>query len=103
MTSEEKLSLAKQNLQRLDTSNDTLIQYLLLAADNYMKTEGLTDDGSIEYDYIVVDYACYLFRKRSASTAGDTLFGSHGETAMPRYLRWNMNNLLLKQKGSAEA
>ena len=102
MTSEERLEVSKLNLQQLNNSNDELLRHLLIASDNFIKSEGIVDDGSIQYDYLVVMYACYLFRKRDASTAGDTLFGGHGETSMPRFLRWNLNNLLMKQKGATE-
>ena len=102
MTSEEKLDVSKMWLQLLNNANDELLRHLLIASDNFIKSEGIIDDGSTQYDYLVIMYACYLFRKRDASTAGDTLFGGHGETSMPRYLRWNMNNLLMKQKGATE-
>lgn len=102
MTSEERLTVAKLNLQQLNDSNDELLRHLLIASDQFIKTEGITDDGSTEYDYLVVMYACYLFRKRDASSAGDSIFGGHGETSMPRYLRWALNNLLMKQKGATE-
>ena len=99
MTAEERLTVAKLNLQRLDSSQDELIRHLLLSADYFLKDEGLTDDGTTEYDYLCIMYACYLFRKRDADTSG-VVFGNHGETGMPRFLRWAINNFLFRQKGS---
>lgn len=101
MTAEERLSVAKLNLQRMDTSQDELITHLLLAADYFLKDEGLVDDGTTEYDYLLIMYACYLFRKRDADTSqggANGLFGNHGQTGMPRFLRWAINNMLMKQR-----
>ena len=59
-----------------------------------MAREGIAEDSSSEYDSCQVMYAAYLFRKRAAGTAG----GKDSETAMPRFLRYALNNLLFSQK-----
>lgn len=94
MTAGDRLILLKQNLQMITDSNDEFLIHLISAGEAAMTREGIRDDGSIDYDACIIDYAAYLFRKRGASTAG----GKDGETAMPRFLRWQMNNLLLSQK-----
>ena len=103
MTAEDRLTVAKLNLQRLDNSADDLIKHFLQASDLFLQSEGVVDDETEEYDYLVIMYACYLFRKRDASPANDRMFGGHGETGMPRFLRWAINNVIMKQKGSAES
>ena len=88
MTNEEKLILLKKDLQRLTSANDEYLSALLSQASSAIQTEGIVLDGTIECDMAVVQYAAYLFRKRAAN-----------ETSMPRFLRWNLNNILMKQKG----
>lgn len=90
MTDAEKLSVLKQDLQQMTTANDALLMNLLRQAKSAIETEGITlTEGDIGSDMMVIQYAAYLFRKRAAP-----------ETEMPRFLRWNMNNTLFKQKGS---
>lgn len=96
MTAQERLTILKSNLQLLTSSNDTFLRYLLEAGEAAIQREGIVDDRSADYSACVIDYAAYLFRKRAASTAG----GKDGETAMPRFLRWQLNNLLFSQKAA---
>lgn len=92
MTDAEKLSVLKQDLQQMTTANDALLMNLLRQAKSAIETEGITlIEGDIESDMMVIQYAAYLFRKRAAP-----------ETEMPRFLRWNMNNMLFRQKGSGQ-
>lgn len=88
MTNEEKLILLKKDLQMLTSANDEYLSALLSQATSAIQTEGIVLDASIECEMAVVEYAAYLFRKRAST-----------ETAMPRFLRWNLNNILMKQKG----
>lgn len=88
MTDKEKLTLLKNDLQRLTSANDEYLSALLSQSASAIQTEGIVLDGTIECDMAVVQYAAYLFRKRAAN-----------ETSMPRFLRWNLNNILMKQKG----
>lgn len=94
MTDAEKLTILKSNLQMITSSNDELLTFLLRQGGAALANEGVTDDGSVIYEACQIDYAAYLFRKRAASTAN----GKASETAMPRFLRWEINNLLLAQK-----
>ena len=91
MTNEEKLVLLKKDLQMLTSANDEYLSALLSQATSAIQTEGIVLDTSIECEMAVIQYAAYLFRKRSAEDAG-----------MPRFLRWQLNNLLFSQKGRSD-
>ena len=102
MNTAEKLAILKSNLQLLTNTQDEYLNFLLGAAEAAMAREGIADDGSADYNACQVDYAAYLFRKRAASTSA-TVLGtgfapSGGETAMPRFLRYQLNNILMSQK-----
>ena len=89
MTKEERLTLLKSDLQMLTSSNDSLLSSLLDASAEYIQKEGITlVENDIGIDMVIVQYAAYLFRKRASE-----------ETAMPRFLRYNLNNILFSQKG----
>ena len=89
MTKEERLTLLKNDLQMLTSSNDSLLSSLLDASVDYIQKEGITlVENDIGIDMVIVQYAAYLFRKRASE-----------ETAMPRFLRYNLNNILFSQKG----
>lgn len=89
MTSDEKLTLLKQDLQMLTTANDTYLKSLIVAAETAIQREGITlVENDMDIDMAVVQYAAYLFRKRASN-----------ETSMPRFLRWRLNNILFSQKG----
>lgn len=89
MTKEERLTLLKNDLQMLTSSNDSLLSSLLDASVEYIQKEGITlVESDIGIDMVIVQYAAYLFRKRASE-----------ETAMPRFLRYNLNNILFSQKG----
>ena len=102
MTAQERLGILKSNLQMLTSANDEYLTFLLEAGEAAIEREGITDDGSPDYNACVIDYAAYLFRKRAGSTAGkagESAFAPDGgETAMPRFLRYQLNNILLSQK-----
>ena len=92
MTKEERLTLLKNDLQMLTSSNDTLLSSLLDASTEYIQKEGITlVENDIGIDMVIVQYAAYLFRKRASE-----------ETAMPRFLRYNLNNILFSQKGKTD-
>ena len=91
MTDKEKLVILKKDLQMLTTANDEYLKKLIELAVENIKTEGIElKEGDIRCDMAVIQYAAFLFRKR----AGDV-------TTMPRFLRYELNNLLFNQKGSA--
>lgn len=87
MNQEDMITILKRDLQILTNANDEYLKHLLELADGLMQREGIKDTETIEYEAAQIQYAAYLFRKRAGS-----------ETAMPRYLRWELNNLLFSQK-----
>lgn len=90
MTSEGKLALLKQDLQMLTSANDDFLKSLITTAESAIQREGITlVENDMDIDMAVVQYAAYLFRKRASS-----------ETAMPRFLRFRLNNILFSQKGA---
>jgi len=98
MTTSERLALLKANLQLLTNANDALLTHMLSQGQAAMSREGIINDASADYEACVIDYAAYLFRKRASTTSG----GRESETAMPRFLRWQLNNLLFSQKAAEE-
>ncbi len=89
MTDEEKLKVLKKDLQLLTTAQDELLLHLIFLGKSAIRSEGIVlQEGDIESDMAVVQYAAYLFRKRAST-----------ETSMPRFLRWQLNNMLFSQKG----
>lgn len=92
MTTSDKLTLLKQDLQMLTSANDDFLTGLIYAAESAIQREGITlVDNDMDIDMAVVQYAAYLFRKRAGN-----------ETAMPRFLRWRLNNILFSQKGKTD-
>lgn len=86
-----ELTVLKQNLQMPPTNaNDEYLKVLLKQAASLMTREGIVDDDSFDYYMAKIDYAAFLFRKRASKD--DTL-------AMPRSLRYELNNILWSQKG----
>lgn len=88
MTRDEKLPILKKDLQMLTSANDEYLLVLLDQAEKLIEREGVKLMDDIESDMLVIQYAAYLFRKRAGT-----------ETAMPRFLRFQINNLLFSQKG----
>lgn len=91
MTRDEKLPILKKDLQMLTSANDEYLLVLLDQAEALIEREGVKLMDDIESDMLVIQYAAYLFRKRAGT-----------ETAMPRFLRFQINNLLFSQKGRGQ-
>lgn len=89
-----KLTVLKQDLQLLTDANDEYLTLLLDFARKAIIREGIefpeTNEG-IELGMAAVHYAAYLYRKRAGT-----------ETVMPRYLRYELNNLLFSQKARTD-
>lgn len=90
MTETQRLEILKKDLQRLTNANDEYLTILLRQGEAAIKREGIILSDDIESDMAVIQYAAYLFRKRSGT-----------ETAMPRFLRYQLNNMLFSQKGGS--
>lgn len=99
MSEQDQLAMLKADLQMLTSANDTYLTTLLGVAEAAISREGIANDESADFYACKVSYAAYLFRKRAAGTSGSGEFAvSGGETAMPRFLRYMLNNLLISQK-----
>lgn len=102
MTARERLTILKSNLQLLTNVHDDFLTALLTAAEAAIRREGIKNDASMDYEICVIDYAAWLYRKRAANTNGAGGFAPDGgETAMPRFLRRQLNNILMAQKMEA--
>ena len=91
MRDEDRLEILKKDLQMLTSSNDEYLEILLKQSKAAITREGIDLEIGIEGDMAVIQYAAYLFRKRSAQ-----------DTSMPRYLRLQLNNLKISQKGKGK-
>lgn len=91
MDAEQRLTILKADLQLTTAAHDDFLKTLLKAGEAFMQREGIKQESTIEYDMAVIHYAAYLFRKRAAA-----------DTVMPRFLRWELNNLLFGQKGATK-
>lgn len=88
MKGEFRLAILKKDLQQLNSVNDELLKILLSQAEAAILREGISlMEDDIESEMAVIQYAAYLFRKRAGT-----------DTAMPRFLRLQLNNILFSQK-----
>lgn len=88
---EQLLTMLKVDLGITTTAYDTRLTQYINSAKEMIVTEGVTlDTTDLEDAQLVVMYAGWLWRKRDN---GD---------AMPRMLRWTLNNRLFAEKMNAE-
>lgn len=91
MTDADILTLLQTDLGyiRLDEARGKQLQQLIGAAVSFIRREGLTLSApyTVEQAQLIEMYAAYLFRKRDTADA------------MPRMLRWALNNAILSQAG----
>ena len=88
---EQLLALLKVDLGITTTAYDTRLTQYINSAKEMIGTEGVTlNTTDLEDAQLVVMYAGWLWRKRDN---GD---------AMPRMLRWTLNNRLFAEKMNAE-
>lgn len=90
VTETDLLRYLKLNLSIASTAKDEYLTMLIRAAKTEILREGILLGESTDDANLVVMYAAYLFRKRAESAGG----------AMPRMLRYALNNRLLAQKGA---
>ena len=91
MTNIDRLQILKGDLQMITSANDAYLNSLLEAAEKAIQREGITLVDEPDVNMAVVQYAAYLFRRRAGT-----------DTAMPRFLRWSLNNILMSQKGARD-
>lgn len=88
MNDADKLVILKQDLQMLTNANDEYLQTLLSLSADAIRGEGIRLlENDIQSDMTQIQYAAYLFRKRASS-----------DTVMPRFLRWQLNNMKFSEK-----
>lgn len=91
MTDNDVLTMLKIDLQvsTSATSYDTYLTNFITLARAAIEKEGIKLADNVEDGMLVEMYAAYLYRKRRENVA------------MPRSLRYALNNRLFSQKGSA--
>lgn len=87
MTNAEILTVLKTDLQIAVNTQDTFLTSLIEQATAAVTTEGMTVHDTVQDGMIVEQYAAFLWRKRREDTV-----------AMPRYLRWMLNNRIMAEK-----
>lgn len=90
MTDKDILTMLKTDLQISASQYDAYLSNLITLAKAAIKKEGITLGENVEDGMLVQMYSAYLYRKRREENS-----------AMPRSLRYALNNRLLSQKGSA--
>ena len=91
MSNEDILKILKTDLQISATQYDNFLEKLILRAKDAISTEGIVLGDSVEDGMLVEAYAAYLYRKRKEENV-----------AMPRSLRYELNNRLISQKAKVE-
>ena len=88
MTDAEILTLLQVDLGEMYPSEQrkVYLNQAISAAKSFTAREGVTLTASVEDGQLVEMYAAYLIRKRATTEA------------MPRMLRWALNNRLFSQK-----
>lgn len=85
---------ADLNILRPDLTRSNQLRHLIGTAIQMIRREGATlaEPYSVEDGQLIVMYAAYLYRKRAT------------DEAMPRMLRWALNNRIFSEKaGGANA
>lgn len=90
MTNAERIVVLKADLELLTDAKDSYLNHLLQVAEVRIRAEGITLTDSVGDEDLRIMYAAYLYRKRAAEV-----------NAMPRMLRYALNNRLMQQKGGA--
>lgn len=86
------LAILKIDLQISVDAYDDYLQQIINAAEKFIETEGITLDATRPDDvYLVAMYAAWLYRQRREMSG----------PAMPRALRWALNNRLFSQKAGS--
>lgn len=86
MSDEDILVILKMDIQISADKLDPYLKNLITAAKDFIKKEGIRLEETVEDGMLTEMYAAYLYRKRRENIA------------MPRSLRWALNNRLLSQK-----
>lgn len=90
MADEQILIALKVDLQISTTKMDNYLLNLISTAKSFITREGVTLTSSTEDGMLVEMYAAYLYRRRREENV-----------AMPRMLRWALNNRIFSEKAGA--
>ena len=89
MTESGLLAMTKSNLAIITNTWDTYLTNLIEVSRKAIAREGITlNEDDMEDCNLIVMYAAYLYRKRTEDVA-----------AMPRMLRYALNNRVFSEKG----
>lgn len=91
MKDEDILAVLKTDLQISASQYDDYLIKIIVLAKAAIKREGIEIEESIEDGMLVEMYAAYLYRRRREENV-----------AMPRMLRYTLNNRLFSQKAREE-
>lgn len=87
MTNNEILAVLKTDLQIAVSTQDSYLMSLIEQATAAVTTEGMTVQNTVQDGMLIEQYAAFLWRKRRED-----------DVAMPRYLRWMLNNRIVAEK-----
>ena len=87
MTNGEMLTMVKSNLAIISPAWNEYLTQLIDVAKQSIAREGITLQDTLEDNNLVVMYTAYLYRKRTEDAG-----------AMPRMLRYALNNRLFAEK-----
>lgn len=91
MDNENILKILKTDLEISGTSRDDMLVNMIELAKAAITREGITLNDSVDDGMLVESYAAFLYRKRREESV-----------AMPRSLRYLLNNRLFSEKGKSE-
>ena len=91
MNNENILTILKMDLEISGTSRDEMLENMIELAKAAITREGITLNNTVDDGMLVECYAAFLYRKRREEAF-----------AMPRSLRYMLNNRLLSEKGKSE-
>lgn len=89
MTIEDKLELLRSELQNPPESRNNYLLHLLRVSEARIANEGIVLTDSVDDADLVVMYAAWRYRCRNKDN-----------NAIPRMLRFALNNRLFRQKGA---
>lgn len=102
LDTETLLTMLKSNLELITdymdedskTQKETELMTYINSAIEFIEREGIALTDSQGDAMLITMYASWLYDKRKAVSTGY----SNGTGAMPRMLRWNLNNRLFQEK-----
>lgn len=90
MDRESILKILKTDLEISGPSRDEMLGNMIDVAKAAIEREGITINDSVDDGMLIENYAAFLYRKRREDVV-----------AMPRSLRYLLNNRLFSEKGGS--